>query len=84
MKDVYQDPVIDFSEIDAAIVMDHMTRQPPPWSWNLLDRHLIKMLRVGILKLDDNLEQIILATLAIQSSLDKASKKILRLVVYWN
>ena len=89
MKDVYQDPEShrDFSEIDAAIVMDHMTLAATALGlgtcWiGAFDPDAAR----EVLKLDDNLEPIILATLGYpkQPAIKRQKKTLDELVVYWN
>lgn len=89
MKDVYQDPEShrDFSEIDAAIVMDHMTLAATALGlgtcWiGAFDPDAAR----EVLKLDDNLEPIILATLGYpkQPVIKRQKKTLDELVVYWN
>jgi nitroreductase len=89
MKDVYQDPEShrDFSEIDAAIVMDHMTLAATALGlgtcWiGAFDKDAAR----EVLKLDDNLEPIILATLGYpkQPAIKRQKKTLDELVVYWN
>jgi nitroreductase len=89
MKDVYEARKgrRDFSEIDAAIVMDHMTLAATALGlgtcWiGAFDPDAAR----EVLKLDDTLEPIILATLGYpkQPAIKRQKKTLDELVVYWN